>query len=508
MTKKKELAEQALTSIMQEHETGSQEHQVRVQKVEEMRALGIEPWPAGKMINSTCTQIVAAFKENEEAPLPVYELSGRVLALREHGKSAFAQIQDRTGTLQLYFKQTDLGDVLFDQLIKFVDIGDIIWVSGTVFKTRMGEITLKAHAFFLQSKCLHPLPEKFHGLTDVETKYRQRYLDLIANPESKERFIKRSLIVRTMRQFLDDHDFVEVETPMLHPIPGGAAARPFVTHHNALNAELYLRIAPELYLKRLVVGGIERVYEINRNFRNEGLSTRHNPEFTMVEFYAAYLDYTYMMTFVEQMLQTIAQKVCGETVLPFGEYMLDFSKPFTRLTMKQAVMQYGNCAEYDVSEEGIDALLAKHHITLENKNVSWGYKLLTLFEELVEKHLIQPTYITEFPVEVSPLAKRNNHNPAVVDRFELFMAGIELSNGFNELNDPFDQAERFKEQATAHSGGDVEAHRYDADYVRALEYSLPPTVGVGIGIDRLVMMFTNTTSIKDVILFPTLKSRD
>lgn len=500
------LGEHITTSdIVEQAGASSQEHQIRVHKVEQLRALGIEPWPAGKPINSTCKQVSEDFKEDVQSP--VYQLSGRLLALREHGKSVFASIQDRTGTLQLYFKQTDIGEQLFDQLLRFIDVGDIIWVSGIAFKTRMGEITLKVQSFFLQSKCLHPLPEKFHGLTDVETKYRQRYLDLIANPESKERFIKRSTIIKTMRRYLDDHDFVEVETPMLHPIPGGAAARPFVTHHNALDAELYLRIAPELYLKRLVVGGIERVYEVNRNFRNEGVSTRHNPEFTMVEFYAAHVDFEYMMTFVEEMLQTIAQKVCGTLRLHFGTHVLDFGQPFRRLTMKQAVMEYESCSEHDVSPEGIDAMLKKHQVKMPNKHASWGEKLFALFEEVVESKLIQPTFIIEFPVEVSPLAKRNSNNKEVVDRFELFMAGMELSNGFNELNDPFDQAERFKEQAQAHSGGDVEAHRYDADYVRALEYALPPAVGVGIGVDRLTMILTNTTSIKDVILFPALKHK-
>ncbi|MCX5925119.1 MAG: lysine--tRNA ligase [Candidatus Dependentiae bacterium] len=507
MTKKNDLVEKNNASVGPEHsDAGSQEHQVRLHKVEQLRALGIEPWPAGRDVNATCKQVLDSFNPEEESS-PIYEIAGRVLALREHGKSVFAHIQDRTGKIQLYFKQADVGNALFDQLIHFVDVGDTLWVAGTTFQTRMGEITLKVSSFVLQSKCLHPLPEKFHGLIDVETKYRQRYLDLIANHESKERFIKRSLVVKTMRNFLDEHDFVEVETPMLHPIPGGAVARPFVTHHNALSADLYLRIAPELYLKRLVIGGIERVYEINRNFRNEGISTRHNPEFTMVEFYAAYLDYHYMMTFVERMIQTIAQKVCGATLLPFGEYMLDFGKPFARLTMKQAVAQYANCSQDDLTPETIDAVLAQHNITLENKNATWGHKLFTLFEELVESKLIQPTFITEFPVEVSPLAKRNSENEAIVDRFELFMASMELSNGFNELNDPFDQAERFKEQASAHAGGDVEAHRYDADYVRALEYGLPPAVGVGIGIDRLAMVLTNTTSIKDVILFPALKNK-
>jgi len=506
MSQNKDMRDTEKQDNGQEHaSSGSQEHAIRVRKVQELRALGLEPWPAVKATNATCKQVVQEFKEDTESRH--YQISGRVLALREHGKTVFAHIQDRTGRLQIYIKSADIGEQAFEQFMRFIDVGDIIWVSGTSFKTRVGEITLKANAFALQSKCLYPLPEKFHGLTDIETKYRQRYLDLISNQESKERFETRSLIIKTMRRFLDSHDFVEVETPMLHPIPGGAAARPFVTHHNTLNTDLYLRVAPELYLKRLVVGGLDRVYEINRNFRNEGVSTRHNPEFTMVEFYAAYLDYHYIMGFVESMLKELALAANGTDTVVFGDYILDFSKPFERLTMAHAVMKYTGCSEHDVSPAGIDALLKKHNLEAQKGHDSWGYKLYLLFETFVEKQLIQPTFITEFPVEVSPLAKRSFTNPAVVDRFELFMAGMELSNGFNELNDPYDQAERFKEQAQDHETGNVEAHRYDADYVHALEYALPPTVGVGIGIDRLTMLLTNTTSIKDVILFPALKKK-
>jgi lysyl-tRNA synthetase class 2 len=507
MTKNKELNS---GEVEQQVNAGSQEHEIRARKVQELRALGLEPWPAVKATNATCKQVIEEYKDEQAAGQESrhYQVSGRVLALREHGKTVFAHIQDRTGRLQIYIKSADIGEQKFEQFMRFIDVGDIIWVSGKSFKTRVGEITLKADAFALQSKCLYPLPEKFHGLTDIETKYRQRYLDLISNQESKERFEKRSLIIKTMRRFLDSHDFVEVETPMLHPIPGGAAARPFVTHHNTLNTDLYLRVAPELYLKRLVVGGLDRVYEINRNFRNEGVSTRHNPEFTMVEFYAAYLDYHYIMSFVESMLKELAFAANGTETVVYGDYILDFSKPFERLTMAGAIIKYMGCTEQEVSPAGIDGLFKKHNLAAQKGHDSWGYKLYLLFETFVEKQLIQPTFITEFPVEVSPLAKRSFTNPAVVDRFELFMAGMELSNGFNELNDPYDQAERFKEQAQDHETGNVEAHRYDADYVHALEYALPPTVGVGIGIDRLTMLLTNTTSIKDVILFPTLKRKE
>ncbi|MGB8367497.1 MAG: lysine--tRNA ligase [Candidatus Babeliales bacterium] len=484
----------------------SQEHTIRVKKTEKMRAAGIEPWPSFKPIDATCKDVLDEFYDDKESRK--YAVAGRVMALREHGKTIFAHIQDRAGRLQIYIRQDDLGKKEFEQFRDYVDIGDIIWCTGTSFRTRMGEVTLKVTEVVLLSKSLHPLPEKFHGIADVEIKYRQRYLDLISNPESRDRFQKRAAIIKKMRSFLETHDFVEVETPMLQPIPGGAVARPFVTHHNALNMDLYLRIASELYLKRMVVAGFERVYEIGRTFRNEGISTKHNPEFTMMECYAAYLDYHFAMDFVEKMLKYIVNYVCGSTHLPYNDYTLDFESPFKRMTMQEAVAHYAQCSMDDLKEDRIDTLIKKYKIELENEKNSWGYKLNALFEELVEAHLIQPTFITEFPIAVSPLAKRNPENPLIADRYELFIAGMELSNGFNELNDPFDQAQRFKEQAQARSSGDVEAHYYDEDYIIALEYALPPTVGIGVGIDRLTMLVTNTTSIKDVILFPTLKKKE
>ncbi len=483
----------------------SQEHQIRLQKVEKMRAAGLQPWPEFKEIAATAQQVHQEFKEDQASP--VYTIAGRVISLRKHGKTAFANVQDRTGTLQVYIRHDDVGDALFQQFDDFVDVGDILWVQGIAFRTKMGEITLKVQNFQLLSKCLYPLPEKFHGLTDVETKYRQRYLDLISNKESKARFLKRSYIIKLIRNYLDRYEFMEVETPMLHPIPGGAEARPFVTHHNALNMDLYLRIAPELYLKRLVIGGMERVYEINRCFRNEGISTKHNPEFTTLELYIAHEDYNWMMDFSEQMLKEVVEEINGDMVVEFGEHRLDFGKPFERISMQNAVIKYGNIAEKDLSKKTIDATLKKYQVTLEKKNASWGEKLYALFDELVESKLIQPTFITHFPVEVSPLAKRDPQNPELVLRFEMFIAGMELSNAFNELNDPFDQAARFHEQAKAKEAGNQEAHHYDADYVHALEYALPPTVGFGMGIDRLTMVLTNTLSIKDVILFPTLKQK-
>lgn len=482
----------------------SAEHQIRVEKVKELEQKGVSVWPAGKSVNATCQDVLNEFKD--EVQSREYEIAGRILTKREHGKTMFMTIQDRSARLQIYVRKDVLGDELFDFIMHYIDLGDIVWVKGTAFRTKMGEITLNVQEFGLQSKCLHPLPEKFHGLSDVETRYRQRYLDLISDPEARKRFHIRSNVLRYMRDFFDDHEFIEVETPMLHPIPGGAAAKPFVTHHNALATDLYLRIAPELYLKRLVVGGFERVYEINRNFRNEGISTRHNPEFTMVECYIAYQDYHWMMNFVEQLIQYVIQKSGLPYQIPFGDHTIDFST-FAQISMKDAVVKYVGVAAQRL-EQDIDAVLKEHDLATARKDASWGEKLLVLFEELVEKQLIQPTFVVDYPIEVSPLSKRDAQNPSIAARFELFIAGMEISNGFNELNDPFDQAARFQEQAHARTSGDDEAHYYDAEFILALEHGLPPTVGAGIGIDRLTMLLTNTTSIKDVILFPTLKKKE
>jgi len=485
-------------------EDASAEHEIRSEKVKKLRDLGIDPWPYAEDVSATSAQVVEDFVEGEEN---VYSLAGRLMSVRLHGKTAFAHLQDLSGRLQLYIRKDVVGDELFKFFEQFVDLGDIVWVEGISFKTKTGEITLKVNKVKLLSKCLHPLPEKFHGLTDVETIYRQRYLDLIANKESKERFLKRSAIIKNMRAYLDGQGFVEVETPMLNPIPGGAVARPFITHHNALDMKLYLRIAPELYLKRLVVGGIERVYEIGRVFRNEGLSTRHNPEFTMAEFYIAHKDYHFMMGFIERMIRDIAQTVNGSLHVQYGELSIDLSKPFERLTMKDAVKRYGNLTDDQLSEQKIDQTIKEKGFK-PPKDSSWGAKLFLLFEELVESQLLQPTFIIGYPIEVSPLSKRDSENQSIAARFELFVAGRELANGFNELNDPFDQAGRFRDQVALKAAGDEEAHYYDADYVRALEYALPPTVGAGIGVDRLVMFLTDTQSIRDVILFPTLKIKD
>lgn len=488
------------------HELPEEQYKIRVEKIEKMRALGIDPWPAFKPVNATSDEVLAEFSDEKESR--EYEVAGRIMTSRMHGKAGFVTIQDVKGKIQLYLREDAIGEKAFAFLNDCIDLGDIIWCKGKSFRTKTGEVTIKAQEFTLLSKCLHPLPEKFHGIADKEIKYRQRYLDLITDTESKDRFEKRSRIVTAMRSFFNEHGFLEVETPMLHPIPGGAIAKPFVTHHNALGMELFLRIAPELYLKRLVVGGLPRVFEINRNFRNEGMSIRHNPEFTMVEYYIAHHDYVYMMSFTEQLLQHIVQTVCGKMEVPFGDHLLNFGKSFERLTMQEAVARVVGCAAEDLDGTKIDAIVAAHKIKLEQKDPSWGYKLNKLFEELVESTLIQPTFITQFPIEVSPLSKRNPHNHDFADRFELYMAGMELANGFSELNNPFDQAERFHDQAQARAAGEDETHFYDADYVTALEYGLPPTVGCGIGIDRLTMFLTNASSIRDVILFPTLRIKE
>jgi len=483
----------------------SEEHAVRIAKVKKMREQGIEPWPEMLRPSIQSATLLDCFQENDFAE---HSLSGRIVAIRLHGRAGFAHIVDESGKIQLYFNESEMGETLFQFFTEMIDLGDIIWAQGILFKTQRGEITLRVQKFSLQSKCLHPLPEKFHGLTDVETRYRQRYLDLITNDASKKILQQRSQIVQACRQFLFDHKYLEVETPMLHPIAGGAAAKPFVTHHNALNSDFYLRIAPELYLKRLVVGGFNRVFEINRNFRNEGISTRHNPEFTMLELYTAYENYEYGMDFTEKLIQSICFTALGSYQVTFGNHEIDFEKPFKKILLRDAVLQYTDLTESDLTDSGLDLFLEKHRIKLPKTNMSLAEKLYLVFDECVESQLIEPTFMIGFPIEVSPLAKRDDKDKTLAARGELFVAGMELANLFNELNDPFDQAERFHDQVAAKASGDAEAHDYDADFIRALEYGLPPTVGIGIGIDRLVMLLTGSTSIKDVILFPTLKKRN
>lgn len=481
----------------------SKEHEVRVEKAKELEANGKSGWPAFEPVSSTCKKAHDEYVNDSESKKN-YSLAGRLISKREHGKTVFGNIQDRTGTLQLYIKKDNIGEECFEFFKKFIDVGDIVWVKGELFKTKMGEITVNISEIKLLSKCLHPLPDKFHGLVDIEHRYRQRYLDLISNADSRERFAKRSNIVQALRNFLVKKDFLEVETPMLHPIAGGATARPFVTHHNAYGIDLYMRIAPELYLKRLVVGGFERVFEINRNFRNEGVSTKHNPEFTMLEFYMAHGDYKDGMDLTESMIVDAVKECSSDLIVEFGDKNLSFKTPFKRLTIKDSIVEIGGVKEELLSEENIDKLFKEKDLDMGRK-ASYGEKIFFLFEVLVEDKIVDPTFIIGYPIEVSPLAKRDPKDKNTASRFELFVAGMELANGFTELNDPFDQSERFKHQLEIKASGDDEAHEYDADYIRALEYGLPPTVGVGMGIDRLTMLLTNTTSIKDVILFPTMK---
>ena len=432
-------------------------------------------------------------------------VAGRMMLKRVMGKACFATLQDMSGRIQLYVTLDGVGAETLDAF-KHWDLGDIVGATGTMFKTKAGELTVRCDAVRLLSKALRPLPEKFHGLSDQEQKYRQRHLDLITNPASREVFVRRSQIVQAVREFFVTRGYLEVETPMMHPIPGGAAARPFVTHHNTLDMQLYLRIAPELYLKRLVVGGLEKVFEINRNFRNEGISTRHNPEFTMLEFYEAYRDYHYLMDLTEELIRSVAQKVTGSTSVTYQDEAIDLGKPFDRLTMAQAIHRYNadlapqDLARVDFLRSAIGRLGGD---VLPTDGL--GVLQLKLFEATTEEKLVQPTFIIAHPTDVSPLARASDADPAVTDRFELFITRREIANGFSELNDPEDQAARFAAQVAAKDAGDEEAMHYDTDYVRALEYGLPPTAGEGIGIDRLVMLLTDAPSIRDVILFPQLK---
>jgi lysyl-tRNA synthetase class 2 len=434
-------------------------------------------------------------------------LAGRVMLKRIMGKASFATVQDMSGRIQLYVTRDGVGEAAYDAF-KHYDLGDIVGAKGTLFKTKTGELSVKVAELRLLVKSLRPLPEKFHGLADQEQKYRQRYVDLIMSEETRTAFRTRSRIVQAVREFMSAKGFLEVETPMMQSIPGGANARPFRTHHHALDMELFLRVAPELYLKRLVVGGFEKVFEINRNFRNEGISTKHNPEFTMLEFYEAYRDYRYLMDFTEVMLREVAKEVLGTLQVRYGEHTIDFAKPFERLTILDAIRKFH--PEISTSDlatrDGVIAVLKKRGIDFSHHaKAGLGALQLHLFEETTEARLIQPTFIVDYPAEVSPLARRSDKNPEITDRFELYIAGREIANGFSELNDPEDQAARFEEQVKAKAAGDEESMYYDADYIRALEYGLPPTAGEGVGIDRLVMLFTNSPSIRDVLLFPHLR---
>ena len=479
----------------------------RRRKVNDLWAAGINPYPNDFRPQHTSADLLEAYGNIEQidAVNVAFVLAGRIIARRSFGKAAFIQLQDRKGRIQVYVRKDDLGEEMFARFESF-DIGDIIGVSGFPFRTKTGELSIHATMVRQLVKSLLPLPEKFHGLTDVETRYRQRYVDLIVNPEVREIFIKRSRIVNLIRSFMTSRDFLEVETPMMQPIPGGATARPFVTHHNALDMELYLRVAPELYLKRLVVGGFERVFEINRNFRNEGISVRHNPEFTMMEFYQAYATFEDLMDFTEELFCHVAQEVLGTLNFMCQGLEISFQRPWRRLTVKEAILEYGDIEQKQLDDRDL-ALAYARSIGLEHlsDDISYGKLLMEIFEEVAEHKLIQPTFVTAYPTEVSPLSRKNDHDPSIVDRFELMIGGREIANAFSELNDPVDQKERFLAQVAEKDKGDEEAHYMDEDYVRALEYGLPPTAGEGIGIDRLVMLLTDSASIRDVILFPQLR---
>jgi lysyl-tRNA synthetase class 2 len=445
--------------------------------------------------------------ELEANPIEV-KVAGRIMMRRLMGKASFVHLQDATGKIQLYVRQDEVTPEWYDEFQQW-DLGDIIGAEGKLFKTKTGELSVRVKKIRLLTKSLRPLPDKYHGLTDQEARYRQRYLDLLVNENTRNTFVIRSKIIEGIRQFLTARHFLEVETPMMQVLPGGAAARPFVTHHNVLDMPLFLRIAPELYLKRLVVGGFERVFEINRNFRNEGLSTQHNPEFTMLEFYQAYAVYTDLMDLTEVLMRELANKILQTTTIKYLDHEFDMSKPFARITMLNSILQFNtNLKADDINTLEAAKKTAKKLEIPVQENYGLGKIQLEIFEKTVEHRLIQPTFITEYPAEVSPLARRNDQNPFVTDRFEMFVAGVELANGFSELNDADDQAERFRKQVQDKEAGDIEAMPYDEDYITALEYGLPPTAGEGIGIDRLVMLFTNSASIRDVILFPHMRPRD
>ncbi len=478
--------------------------QIRRDKLNEFKQGGMDPFGGKFNVTHKAQEIMDGFDDLDGKPV---QIAGRIMTKRVQGKASFGHIQDLSGQIQIYAQLNNLGEEVY-ALFKKMDIGDIIGVEGTIFKTRRGEVTVEVHKLSLLTKSLQPLPEKWHGLKDVDLRYRQRYLDLIVNPGVKDVFIKRTRIIQAMRRFLDNREFLEVETPTLHVIPGGASARPFITHHNTLDMELYMRIALELHLKRLLVGGMERVYEIGRNFRNEGISTKHNPEFTMMELYQAYADYEDMMEITENMIAHIANEVLGGTVVNYQGQDIDLTPPWERITMVDAVKKYANVDynEWQTVEEAVKAA-EKLGIGVE-KGATKGGILNLIFEEKVEPHLVQPVFIKDYPIEISPLAKKIEGNEGFTYRFEAFVVNRELANAFSELNDPIDQKDRFEKQMELRDKGDEEAQRMDDDFVKALEYGMPPAGGLGIGIDRLVMLLTDSPSIRDVILFPTMRPKE
>ena len=482
--------------------------QQRLRKLEELKKEGIDPYPNHFRVTHTSKDIHETFGSLSDEELKsikeTFCLAGRILAIRDFGKASFIQIQDRKGRIQAYFQKNIIGDQAF-QLFKTFDIGDFVGLEGKVFRTKTGELTLQIQNFQLLVKSLRPLPEKWHGLTDVEIRYRHRYLDLIANPKVKEIFLTRIQAIQMIREFFTCRDFIEVETPMLHPIPGGATAKPFKTYHNALDMELYMRVAPELFLKRLVIGGLERIFEINRCFRNEGISTQHNPEFTMLEFYQSYATYEDLMKMTEDLFCSMVKKIRGELRLTYGGREIDFTPPWRRLRFKESLLESGRVDPAALKDPS-KAKEAAQELGLEfRKGTSHGRVLADLFKEVVEPHLTQPTFITHYPTEVSPLSRRNGDHSEVVDRFELFIAGREIANGFSELNDPIEQRERFLQQLRERGEEADFFLRLDEDFIRALEFGMPPTAGEGIGIDRWIMILTDAPSIRDVIFFPLLR---
>jgi lysyl-tRNA synthetase class 2 len=480
--------------------------EARLSKVQELAELGIPAFATGFEADCTAGRLKDRFgsKDALDGSEEPVKMAGRIMALRIMGKASFARVRDFSGDFQVYLARDTLGHDTY-KLVKKLDVGDIVGFRGKPFRTRTGELSILADQMILLTKALRPLPEKWHGLTDVETRYRQRYLDLIVNREVRDIVVVRSRIISYLRDFLTAREFLEVETPMMQPIPGGATARPFETYHNALNRHLYLRVAPELYLKRLLVGGFERVFEINRNFRNEGISTQHNPEFTMLEFYQAYSTYENLMTLTEQMLSGLAKELTGDYRLAYGEGEIDFTPPWPRITVRDALLCYGGLTPEQVDDRNAAFVRAVELGLDVRKEDSLGKLWMALFDQLVEEHLWGPVFIHKYPVEVSPLARRNDEDPTVADRFELYMSGRETANAFTELTDPIDQRSRFEEQLLARSQGDEEAHFLDEDFVRALEYGMPPAAGEGIGIDRLVMLMVNAQSIREVILFPHMR---
>jgi lysyl-tRNA synthetase, class II len=492
------------------NEDGSEQAEVRKEKLAKLKDSGAVVYPNDFKPTHSASEIVARYAEASDEDLSAaprdIRIAGRVMAIRRMGKASFFHLRDRRGRLQVYVQQNKLGEEGY-ALFRSLDLGDIVGVWGRLFRTRTKELTLDVDGLRLITKCLRPLPEKWHGLADIEARYRQRYLDLMVNADVRDVFEKRSRIIRLLRRFFEERDFLEVETPMMQSIPGGAAARPFITHHNTLDMKLYLRVAPELFLKRLLVGGFDRVFELNRNFRNEGTSVRHNPEFTMLEFYQAYATFDDLMQLTEELFVSLAKEVVGSLTVSYGDHRVDLTPPWRRLTIPEAIMLHGGATENDVSSlEGLHNFAKRKGVHVDS-SAPYGNALVDVFEQVAEAQLIQPTFTTGYPIEVSPLARKNDQNPTLVDRFELYIAGRELANAFSELNDPADQRQRFLEQMEARKAGDDTANPIDDDYLRALEYGMPPAAGEGIGIDRLVMLLTNSPSIRDVILFPLLRSQ-